>query len=275
MSRPAPAFPPIILLNLDRDADRLAHMRAELGRAGVDFVRLPGVLGRAFPSELAPYFAGAGQSLKAGEVGCYASDLLAMRAIASGVHGACAIVMEDDLEIAGDFADTVQSLLERLPPGWDFVRLSNKPKRAVVEVCALGGARRLVKYSKVPNGAGAYLVSREGAGKFVVERSRARAVDEDLRRPWEFDLRVFGVEPAPVAHSSASHVSSIDTVEAGRLDGRSGVWGRLKRTQWGEFPRRPLFNIGWLGFRSWRACLKRNVAARMRWRVKPPQEHVQ
>lgn len=262
MSRQAPAFPPIILLNLDRDTDRLAHMRAELERAGVDFVRLPGVLGRAFPSDLAGYFAGAGQSLKAGEVGCYASHLLAMRAIASGDHGACAIIMEDDLQIDGDFADTVQSLLERVPPGWDFVRLSNMPKRAVVELCALGGARRLVKYSKVPNNTGAYLISREGAGKFVVERSRARAVDEDLRRPWEFDLRVFGVEPAPIVANLMA--SSIDAVEAGRLDGRCGIWGRLKRTQWGEFPRRPLFNIGWLGFNQWMRCAFMNALARLR-----------
>lgn len=231
-------------------------------RAGLPFRRLPGVLGHAFPPELATYFEGSDDCLKAGEVGCYASHLLALREIASGACGPYAIVMEDDLEIASDFAQVILALLAHLPDGWDFVRLSNKPKRATVALATLPGGRALVKYSKVPNGAGAYLVSRAGARTFLDGRPRRHAVDEDLRRPWNYDFRVFGVTPPP-AKQNCLPVSSIDTLEAGRLDGRGGTLGRLKRVRWNELWRRPLFNIRWLGLDVWSTCLARNIATRL------------
>lgn len=264
-------LPRVFVINLDRDTDRLAHIKAELGRAGVPFQRRPAVIGRALPPELASYFSNQpdrGLWLKDGEVGCYASHLLILREIASGIHGPYAIVMEDDIAIGDDFYETICALLSQLPRNWDIVRLSNTPKRAVIDVCKLPNGRRLIKYARVPTTTGAYLISREGARKFAVERRRYLPVDEDLRRPWNFGLRTFGVVPPPVMHAQAIVASSIDAIESGRLEGRSGFWPRLKQTQLSELVRRPLFNMRWLGPIQWTRCLAHHAISRLEPRSK-------
>jgi len=45
-----------LLLNLDRDTARLAHMEKQLARANIAFTRQPGILGDAVPDDLRPYF---------------------------------------------------------------------------------------------------------------------------------------------------------------------------------------------------------------------------
>ena len=76
------------LINLDRDADRLAHMTAQCAAAGVAFSRFP-ALGPDLTDDLRPaFYDDAGQAfapLKRGEIGCYGSHLAVMaKAVASG-----------------------------------------------------------------------------------------------------------------------------------------------------------------------------------------------
>src|SRR5262245_62078366 len=47
---------PVIVINMDRSAARLAHMQAEFARTGLDFERFSAVSGADLPETVKPYF---------------------------------------------------------------------------------------------------------------------------------------------------------------------------------------------------------------------------
>ena len=192
----------IFLINLDRDADRLDYMTAELARRGFTAERIPAVYGLDMPETLKSYFldasGGIDSAMNRGEVGCYASHLKIMQRIVEDGIEEPVCVMEDDLEFHDAFA-VMADALDRLPEDWEIVRLSNPPKAAVKTVSELADGLRVVKYWRVPNNTGCYLINRAGAEKFLTYRAlRKRPVDEDLRRPWEHGLKTYGLVPPPV-----------------------------------------------------------------------------
>jgi glycosyl transferase, family 25 len=266
--QPGIAAIPVFLINLDRDQDRLRYMQYQLAVAGLRFTRVPAVLGAEVPEDLQPYFWDTGTGrispLKPGEIGCYASHLVILQEVASGTLGPAVLVLEDDLQFAPDFAQALASLLSNLPKTWDIIRLSNPPKRAYVPVLDLGLGRELVRYSKIPNNTGAYLISPSGAKRFLQPSLRLRAIDEEMRRPWSTGLDTYGVVPPFIVSNIFD--SSIDMMEDRGLmhrpkapkvfTGRTeGLPGGIKRAR---------HNIAVLGFKSWRACLMRNATSRLR-----------
>jgi glycosyl transferase family 25 len=251
------------LLNLDRDTERLEHMRDQLKKAHISFERLSGILGDALPADLRSYFFAADGSplttMKRGELGCYASHVRALQLIASGAYGEAVLVMEDDLDIETGFRETLQEAFDRLPQKWDILRLSSPPRRAFLPVALLKGGRLLVKYSKIPNSAGAYVVTPQGAKKFLARGIRGLTFDDDLRRPWFHDLATFGIAPPPIRAGVLS--STIDAIEAGRFD--KGISSRQERIRRGDHKylmTRLLYNIRYLGFFGWLRCQAINIA---------------
>ena len=230
-----PAFPPCFVINLDRDADRLAHMERECEKAGIRFTRLPALRGDNVPGNLAqPYFedalAAAPALLSNGEVGCYASHLAICMKIAAGEVEAPCLVLEDDVELAPDFASDIRALIAALPEGWDIVRLSNETKHAFAPVKPLQNGRRLIRYSIVPDSTGALIWSGAGARKFVERAQRHLAIDQDLRRPWFWNLETYGVTPAPVKRDALGQ-SSIEDM-AGEKTWRGVAWRKSQMRRW-------------------------------------------
>lgn len=225
---------PVLLINLDRDPGRLAHMRAELGRAGLGFTRVPAVLGLAMPDWARPYFLDeAGRiasTLRPGEVGCYASHLVAaQRIVAAGL--AHALVLEDDLDLPADLGPLLGAALAALPAGWDILRLSNPPKAPYRGLAALPGGRELALYSRVPNNTGAQLLSLSGARKLLRPGLRTLPIDEHLRRPWDLGLETYGIAPAPI-RSNIFDASTIDAIGDRGL-GRESLLAKLARRRIG------------------------------------------
>lgn len=254
---------PVFLINLDRDEARLAHMSDELGAAGLAFERVPAVQGSAAPGGVAEYFldtSGAiASSLKRGEVGCYASHLMIHERILRERLGPV-LVLEDDLRLPADFGSLLASLLATLPADWEIVRLSNAPKSAYVPLAALGAGRELVRYSKIPNNTGAYLINERGAARFLAgPRPRRRAVDEDLRRPWDFGPTSYGVVPPPVISNIFD--STIDSLEERNLRVRRRTPKILTGRTEGPLGalRRAGYNMRVLGMGPWLRCLVNNL----------------
>jgi len=192
----------VFVINLDRDHDRLARMVAEAGRVGISFERSVAVDGNRLEADLRDqFFAGNvpyEPALTAGEIGCYASHLRIHRLLEGDKIGEPALILEDDVRLAGDLVATIEAAMSRAP-GWDIIRLSNATKSIVLPVAPLGGGRELVRYWTVPNGSGAYVISRTGAIKFAeAYTKRTLPIDEDLRRPWRSGLNTYGILPAPV-----------------------------------------------------------------------------
>ncbi|MDR3425764.1 MAG: glycosyltransferase family 25 protein [Alphaproteobacteria bacterium] len=246
-----------LLLNLDRDVERRGHMEKQLAKAQVAFTRQSGILGEAVPDDLRSYFYDAQglpkTTMKRGEIGCYASHLRALKRVASKELGGAVLIMEDDLELVPDFLDILRTALLAVQPNWDIIRLSCPPRRAYAPVARLDAAHVLARYSKIPNSAGAYLVTPAGAQKFLQRGVRGLTFDDDLRRPWFHRMETFGVIPPPAKAGVLK--STIDAIEAGRFD--KGISSRAERLVRGDHLyafKRLAYNISNLGPMNWLAC---------------------
>jgi glycosyl transferase family 25 len=235
-----------ILLNLDRDASRRIWMESQLAAANIAFERQSGVLGgEMLPAAVAPYFGGARPAfthpLRVGEIGCYASHLMAMRRVASGALGPIVLVMEDDLIVSTDLVAIIRDALAKLPAGWDMLRLSNPPKRATRTVARLADGRELIRYSK-----------------FLKPGPRVLPADEDMRRPWRFGLQEYGVVPAPVQPDILDR-SSIESLQPkSAVPKGNALFEALRKVEFSHLLARPAANMRDLGPGGWLSCLMRN-----------------
>jgi glycosyl transferase, family 25 len=238
--------PRIFLINLDRDTERLAYMTDQLVTLGLPFERVPAVHGADMPDWLRPFFLDSEGNiptgLSPGEVGCYASHLMLMHRIAES--GTPALVLEDDIHIDAAFPELLRRI-DLLPVGWDIIRLSNASDRRSFPAARMGLGFQAEKYAVVPPSTGAYLISPEGARKFLSYRvARHLPVDHDLRRTWEHGLATYGILPCPVTRD-AFGASSISSFGPRR---RASYKKEHRRNTWLQ---RARFDIGWLGLRNW------------------------
>lgn len=251
--------PEIIVINLDRDEERMTHMRRELERAGVAYERFSALRGDELPPDLARYFP-VEVNLSPGEIGCYASHLAIMQRVADGALPSPMLVLEDDVALPHDIARTIERLLAALPASWDIVRLSYPSKRVMQNVAPLGAAD-LVRYTHVPVSTGAYLISREGARKFLARRPRDLPIDQDLRRVWAWRLTTYGVSPPPI-RADALGGSSIDAIASRNADAqRKSDERRLRRGR--EALWRFAYGVHEFGVGRWLSAEALNIAARV------------
>jgi glycosyl transferase family 25 len=270
----------VFVINLDRDADRFVHMQRELDRIGLAFERFPAVLGMAVPDWLRPWFLDAegriASRLKPGEVGVYASHIALHRMLLDEARFDWLLVMEDDCEIAPD----LPALIERLASSdleFDIVKLSNPAKAAFIDHGAVIPGRALVTYQRVPNNLGAYLISRAGAEKTTRYRGLRRyAIDEDMRRDWDWGLLTYGILPAPI-RANIFDRSSIDAMGDRGL-GREGLIDKLRRRRIGtpaEWARQFVWQVERFGLLGYLGALlafaRRSVAKRVTGAA--PSEH--
>lgn len=197
------SHPRTFVINLDRDSERMEWMWRELDRIGLIFERVPGLTCDTLPGWIRDqFFAPGGEpygALSQGEIGCYASHLSIMKKIVDENYRHPVLVLEDDLRIDMDLLNCIEDI-ESTMGEWDIIRLSNRAKSPYFSCTSLGCNREVVRYWRVPNNTGAYLINLQGAKKFLQAYSRrTQAIDEELRRPWKHHLRTYGVEPAPVA----------------------------------------------------------------------------
>jgi glycosyl transferase, family 25 len=232
------------LINLDRDADRLEYMSRQLRELNVPFERVRGILGAELPDWLNLYFNDENgirrSDMMNGEVGCYASHLHVMKMISE--MGEPAIVLEDDVRLEKGFDE---ALHEALPADLDMLKLCSNSHRATLPIQKLPSGRKIVKYARVPLGTGAYLVTPQGAKKFVDwSPIRVNPIDQDLRRPWSCKMRIYGVHPPPcIQNQLPSTLLTFGAPPIGRRFYRHHyVVERYQRLQ---------HDMNWLGAQNW------------------------
>lgn len=205
----------VFVINLASATDRLAYIS---GQIGGPFERIEAVRGDAVPERMAANFSGS-VSLLAGEIGCYASHLIAAENIvARGLP--YAVVLEDDAILASDFHEIVETCVKHLPAGWDIVALSDVKHCPHCRVERLGDDRYLVRYAHFPKTTTAYILSQSGCRKLLAPRLRLRPVDVDIRYGWEMGLNGYGILPPP-AGPSEKFASSIPKSQRRRFYWRS------------------------------------------------------
>lgn len=126
-----------------------------------------------------------------------------------------ALVVEDDFFVTERNA-LLQSIKDALSvaENWDIVKFFDfRPKRVVRRRRI--GKTDFVLYKYCASGCVAYLIRAPAAEK-LLKRSRIyRPVDEDWSHPWEFNLRILSVDPAPVREIASKLGGSL--LEAARL----------------------------------------------------------
>lgn len=256
----------VFYINRDVDETRRAAVEACLAKTGFVAQRISGVDGRKLPVHLQSLFPAS--SLKDGEVGCYASHMLAWKEIISRKLG-YALILEDDATFEPIAEDVVKSLLANLPIGWDYIHMDGRPRPRSFparQLATLSNGSRLVRFARIPDGTVAQLVSASGAHKLLREVPRTRPVDVDIRMPWNWDLDTYGVVPSPFQQASlASPIQDLG--------------GHSRTRRWSGSGYRSLssfvYNFRKLGAYWWLRCsaeLATQKISRKLWRRKRPEE---
>ena len=204
--------PLIYVINLDRDVERMASIRANLEALGLPFERLSAVMGKDVPEweKLVDMSAYAWRNRldtpRAGEIGCYLSHLKAMESFLRTDAPWC-VILEDDVEVLPACATVLRSLAEK--DDWDLVKLFNFHAGLPVKKRALGASHHLVLHLTRTTSSAAYVVNRRAAETLLKSmRPITEQVDHALDRPWETGLRTRGIRPTPVILAPVAHTTS-------------------------------------------------------------------
>lgn len=234
----------IILINLARAAERLAKMDKQFTALGLAYERLEATDGGNLTrddrllvdNEKRKWYTE--YPLSDNEVGCWLSHRHALLGLIESGDD-MAVVVEDDAELLPDFAKLLQAVSEN-PPQFDFIFLHRKfkagekffPVKDLIPGLRLG----VVGYAHM--GAIAYIVSREGAQKFVRHAPRfVHAVDKTMHRYWSNGLRIYGLERPVVITNDHGHSYIEETrqqdnnasVRARYHDSRQWFWWLMRR----------------------------------------------
>lgn len=146
----------IYLINLDRDAARLAHMRDQL--SGVAFERISAIDGSSLPPTT--------KGLTRFELACLESHKLAWRQFLNGSE-THACFLEDDLHLRPGFATLTQSE-SWIPSDAHSVKLDTYLQKVELgdRRIAIDGREIARLYSRHQSSA-AYLLTREGAARYL------------------------------------------------------------------------------------------------------------
>lgn len=204
--------PLIYVINLDRDAERMASIRANLDALGLPFERLSAVMGKDVPEweklvDLSAYaWRNRLDAPRAGEVGCYLSHLKAMETFLRTDVPWC-VILEDDVEVLPACGEVLRTLGEK--DDWDLVKLFNFHSGLPVKKRALAGGHRLVAHLTRTTSSAAYVVNRRAAQTLLrAMLPISEQVDHALDRPWETGLRIRGIRPMPVVLAPVAATTS-------------------------------------------------------------------
>jgi glycosyl transferase family 25 len=156
----------IWLINLDRDADRLARMQRQLDAMGLAYTRFPAIYGKDRADELAQHVDAAayarnmGQTILPGKMGCYASHVAVWEAFVAS-DAKVALILEDDVVFHDDFLDSLDTALAGADH-WDTLRFNCIRAKLPVSQGRLG-PYRLNAYVGPFTGNAAYLLHKDVA----------------------------------------------------------------------------------------------------------------
>lgn len=217
----------VYVINLDRQTDRLAAMRARIPNlqriAAVDGWTLPAAelaRGLHFPQ---------GYDLSPPEIGCAKSHRAAWSEIIDS-NEPFACVLEDDVMLSADF-DRIVARHDWLPPQCDLIKIETTQKDILLDRQPESEIdnRKVHRLRSRHMGAGGYIVSRQGAKKLLkFSESYRYPVDVlmfDHRVPEFSQLRVYQMTPALcVQPPYAGQPQTDSSIEAHRARKPKRTW---------------------------------------------------
>ncbi|HEY1862275.1 MAG TPA: glycosyltransferase family 25 protein [Roseiarcus sp.] len=178
----------IFLINLDRDSERLAHMRKQLD--GLAFERVPAVDGSKDPPTT--------KGLTRFELACLESHRIVWRQFLNGSED-CACIVEDDLHIWPGFATLTESA-SWIPSGAHSVKLDTYLQKVELgEKQVAVGERQIARLYSRHQSSAAYVLTRAGAARYLdLTASASLPADYALfpNHPRRLGLRIYQLTPA-------------------------------------------------------------------------------
>jgi glycosyl transferase family 25 len=236
-----PEFPPVYFINLAGSTGRRARMERQLASWPGAVQRVEGIDGRRLGrlelfNRQAPVrtLLRHGRLLKPGEVGTFLAHQEVYRRLqASGADAA--IVLEDDVAVELTALQGLLPAIGGLTFPWDVILLHNhsdlhpdKPYFAPLK--ALSDRFTLMGLLDEPCSAGAYMITRQGAGKMLkIGRFDSPA---DYWAWWGLrtGLQVFALDPV-VARADRQFVSDIDAVALRKPENGKRISWLLRRSR--------------------------------------------
>ncbi|MDR2430222.1 MAG: glycosyltransferase family 25 protein [Puniceicoccales bacterium] len=220
----------LLLINLDRHPERLEHMRRQLDATALPWERIPAVDGnkgggegyspelnqRHFHRELSP-----------GERACFASHRKAWQHLLyQGWDGA--IILEDDIELAPDFATLAHSLATT-QHHWEALKLMGFNRNRILSRTPLDATGRweIGDYLKAPSATCAQVITATAATRLLkTTKHFGVPVDTAMQYHWRTNVIFQAILPYPVHCASSGEPSD--------LRGRRGThhpFHRLKKVK--------------------------------------------
>jgi len=203
---------PIFVINLKTSAERRAACDEQLRGAGLTPTFVEAVDGRKLPdAEIAAHVDEPGRLRRApkplskAEVGCYLSHLAVLEKIVAD-NLPQALVMEDDLLAGEELAAVLGALATKTLPPYEMIKLgiSEPQVKPFTPILPLTATSTLVRHHNVVNSNLAYVMTREGAERFLKYGRPIRyPVDVAMNRSWRHGLDILGVRPWPVMPNPA------------------------------------------------------------------------
>lgn len=203
---------PIFVINLKTSGERRTACDAQLTRVGLTPTFVEAVDGRTMSdAEIAAIVDEPGRLRRApkplskAEVGCYLSHLAVLETIVAQDLPQ-ALVMEDDLLAGEELAAVLAALAEKVLPPYEMIKLgiSEPQVKPFTPIVPLTEASTLVRHHNVVNSNLAYVITRQGAERFLrYGRPIRYPVDVAMNRSWRHGLDILGVRPWPVLPNPA------------------------------------------------------------------------
>ncbi len=162
-----------------------------------------------------------GRPMYPGELGCYSSHYAAWRGLLES-SASQLLVLEDDTIVDWGFLEKLVTV-DLQAAGVSYLRLYAKRPCAFREVLrdAIERQRTLVEYLDRPLGTQGYLLTREGAARFVHHcREVRRPLDDELDRSWDHGVACLGIYPFPLIEQSTASAIGPERFERFRMPPR-------------------------------------------------------
>ncbi len=207
----------VLVINLDRAPERLAHVTRTFGEAGVPFERVAATDGKKLgPEEIARWRQGTPHfgEMRESELACYLSHRRCWEMVAAGDEPA--VIMEDDLYLGRGARDAL-ARSDWLPADADIVKLETGVRPITMDRAAAGTLpdRKIHRVRGLNTGGGAYVLTPKCA-RMLLENIKAISDPFDHilfnpRLPFFERLAVYQVVPALCIQDSVLHTDGPGT----------------------------------------------------------------
>lgn len=194
-------IPPVFVINLDKDKDRLAAFDANMRAHGVKYTRMDAIYGKDAlrDRELSRRITPACKVLCSyGIIGCYLSHARLWEQLANDPDAEFYVVVEDDARFMDDTVQVIQESIEKYRTNFDLLSLftfSDNMSIACFQERLLDGKYAVCRNPMLLSTLG-YIVSKQGARKLLEKMGKASYhVDFMLNMNQVRGIRYWSVSP--------------------------------------------------------------------------------